>query len=743
MLIINTGNDTVWNNFRCRVLFADEDHQQEIENDVWNFSMITPNDYLAPGDSVYYNGLLIAEEFALEGFSFPCNVCFEMYDPSTFETCARTCLLVTDCDGERIININRDYICQNQPYDFFGQQITAAGTYHHYDSTEACILHYILYQSSDFVFPEPLITISGDTSFCEGGETILTASSNYWFYNNSSLFHLLWSDGTTTPDIHITTGGTYTVTASYHECTASNSVTITVLPVPDILFDGELEHCDGTPVTLQVVEDTLVSYSWSDGTSGNHFTTSQSGDYEVTAVSDNGCSNSLPFRVTAGMSSDTTIYQTVSYYLAFNGSVFTRSGHYTVIIPNASGCDSVIRLNLTVLWPNETIVFYDTTCVGTPYTQFGLDTVFDHIGNFALRISSAHALQLHVVDFNPVIVASRDLNPCENDTITLSVEGDAQTYHWNTGAETRTISVTTPGFYSAFVTNALGCTKSTDYFQVGHSRLLSAVPEICMATAVPDECFGINWSYHNSNAVSYNVYGMADNSGEYRLLTNIPETRWSTAPYLNPFNLYSYTYRISAVDACGAESDWSEPVHPIYLTASYNSDSSIHLQWTAYEGADVSYYRVILVVNSSNFTVGTTTDVSFDVVDNYYTLHYSGDYCIEAITNSNCTYPSGNITKPRSNRIDSRTVQIAENATQPELVVFPNPTSDVINIQIKDFTDPSANIEIYDLCGRLITREQFTGATLQVNTASYTSGVYIIRAVKESGVIGYCKFVKN
>jgi len=752
-LIVNTGNDTVRGLIWYKLSVVDENHQQEIENNYIDISRMNANGYLAPGESIGYWDLISVEQHAQMGFVFPYDICFEIYDSTTTATCASDCLKLTDCDGERVITITEDHKCQNQPYDFFGQPITYAGTYHHYDTTDNCILHYILHFTATFYFPQPTITISGDTAFCEGGATTLTAIADHSFYNGSSGFHLLWNNGITTPSIHVTTSGVWSVTATYSYCTASRDITVTVLPNPEIQLSGDFQHCDGTPVELLLTPEEGADITWSDGTTGNQFITGESGSYSVSVTGENGCVSSSTFDVVSGFPSQSDVSMTVYYYLLLNGTIYAQSGDYVCVIPNDAGCDSIVNLHLTVLQPWDAMIYYDTTCVGSRYTQHALDTVFTSAGNYAIPLSTTSALQLHVIDYTPHIICSGEMLPCGNDTVILTVDREADSYHWNNNFTAPSITVTQAGYYAVTITTDNGCEVASDYIQVGHSDLLSNTPELCMTLINFDNYPMITWYKNNAKAVSYKIYRMTDNSGEYKAFNYYYPTEglpdhWAYEWFDGPnANQHIFTYRVSALDECGRESEWSDPVSPMLLNISltYSNVPVIHLEWSPYIGAEVSYYRVV----HNSTTIATTTELYYDIpCMTSYNVH-RGYYYIEAVIDHECSFREyvGNtlvtFTQPHSNRINFQPTQMIENPGGPLLSVFPNPASDLLNIQITGCPTPSATIEIYDLYGRLITRESFTGDLIQINTSSYKSGVYVVRAMKEDGVIGYCKFVKQ
>jgi hypothetical protein len=106
--------------------------------------------------------------------------------------------------------------------------------------------------------------------------------------------------------------------------------------------------CDGQQVTLSASNS--QNYSWNNGVIDSiSFSPTTTQDYIVTADSEN-CQSSDTVTVFVIESTSSTQTQTAldSYTWPVNNQAYTTTGAYTAVIPNASGCDSTITLNLTM-----------------------------------------------------------------------------------------------------------------------------------------------------------------------------------------------------------------------------------------------------------------------------------------------------------------------------------------------------------------------------------------------------------
>ena len=121
----------------------------------------------------------------------------------------------------------------------------------------------------------PVVSAGADVAICTGNSTVLTATGATTYS---------WSTGETTASITVdpTTNTTYTVTGFNGACSATDSVDVTVYPLPNVEITGTLTYCAGLDTTLTATAG-LSSYLWSTGATTQSINVT-AGSYTVTGT---------------------------------------------------------------------------------------------------------------------------------------------------------------------------------------------------------------------------------------------------------------------------------------------------------------------------------------------------------------------------------------------------------------------------------------------------------------------------
>lgn len=350
------------------------------------------------------------------------------------------------------------------------------------------------------VFALPVVSISGIDSICAGDSTTITAGGGQFY---------LWSTGDTTASVVFAPAGTslYNVAVTdTNGCQSSDSITVTINPLPTISFSGNTTVCFGD--TAFVTAGGGTTYTWNTGELVANIAVSPANTtlYQVTVSDANTCVrsdsvlvtvNALPLVVATG--ADTICFgDSVSLgasgantYLWSNGAPFQNqivfppnSTSYTVIGTDTNGCSNTDSVFVIVnALPAPIISGPSQICEGSS-GQFtasgGVNYLWSNGGNTASIIvtpplgsytyavtvtdgntcSNSSSIPLTVVA-NPTASVTGSTAVCIGSSATLTATGGG-TYAWNTAATTAGINITPSSTttYTVTVTNANGCTAT-------------------------------------------------------------------------------------------------------------------------------------------------------------------------------------------------------------------------------------------------------------------------------------------
>ena len=340
-------------------------------------------------------------------------------------------------------------------YDVNSGQMIGSGDTLNYSPAQSTFVAGVIKDSIGQVFADTMrinvlntqITSSG-LSLCNGPVT-LTAASGFALY--------VWNNNSASPQMLVTSAGTY-----YVNCTSSNG---SVCQSPPITI-----YTDTVPIAVNPPDTTLVcpgdtaylqaplgysSYMWNTGSTAQSILADSTGSYWFYAMDANGCvaSSDTAHIVTNELHPDIwadVLSLCTSGPLIFLNRIYTTPiyqsyqwGTNTTLLPSTLATQSGTQAG------NYWVTVTDQDgCSGTS------DTITIYSGNFTFNLSPADSVFLCNAGSSVTLDAG-------NVGANLQI-----TYLWNTGATTPTITTNIPGSYYCVVTMPQGCYGFSDTVEV-------------------------------------------------------------------------------------------------------------------------------------------------------------------------------------------------------------------------------------------------------------------------------------
>ena len=277
----------------------------------------------------------------------------------------------------------------------------------------------------------PCVANAGiDKTICQGENTTLTATGGGTY---------LWVPGgstTATITVSPTTTTTYTVTTVLNGCTATDQVTVTVLPNPQAVITGNTTICAGQSTTLTVGPGTGATYQWNTTNTTSSIVVSPlvSTVYCVTCTAQNGCTSTACINVIVLPKPQAAISGNLSICLG-QSTVLTATGGGTYLWSVGGATTAAVTVTPTIVAHTYTVTVTGTNgCTATATVN---------------------------VVINPapgVLLTGQTICAGQSATITASGGG---TYLWSFGGTTTASLTVTPGTtttYTVTVTSPQGCT---------------------------------------------------------------------------------------------------------------------------------------------------------------------------------------------------------------------------------------------------------------------------------------------
>lgn len=267
-----------------------------------------------------------------------------------------------------------------------------------------------------------------DVTICSGETAQLGSASNPNYAYNWTGDSNLNSSTISNPSVTLTNSTTSPISFTYTlETTLANS--------PNSCPDNDVVIVTVNPI-LNSTTNASVCQGGTYNFSGQSFTTA--GTFPITLQSAFGCDSIATLNLTINPVLNSTINESIcqgSTY-SFNGQNIGTAGQYTQTLQNSAGCDSTIILNLTIN-PVLTSLTNELICQGEFYSFFGQNLTTT--GTYSQTLQTASGCD-SIVNLNLIVlplppapnVISNSPVKCPGDIATLSASSlpNAQ-FYWS------------------------------------------------------------------------------------------------------------------------------------------------------------------------------------------------------------------------------------------------------------------------------------------------------------------------
>lgn len=557
-----------------------------------------------------------------------------------------------------------------------------------------------------------------------------TGTATVTFTPGSSANYILeWSTGESSPTISNLAPGPYyyNVTDDYNcHITGVTSVAATGVSITPTINNITCNGANNGSISITIANPNTYHFVWSNGYGTQTISNLAPGSYSVNVWDDNGCQVSGSYVITEPAPITANLVGTEPTCGATDGSISASV--------NATGTPAYD-------WIGTGQTGLNLTGVG-----HGLYTLKVTDGNGCIRQFTHQLDDEFAADIHTTVLNTECNQNNGGITVNFSLDpnGGNLPYSWSWSNGTTTQSNFNLGEGSYTITALSGpaaqpCYSAKTVF-VGTKAPLAQ--PICLVTVDTSTTTNlIVWERTETSGIDhYNIYRESDLAGNYLLIDTVKAASLS---YFNdvvasPMDR-SWRYKISAVNACGAESPISTEHKTLHLNTILNTgNGSFDVLWDDYEGSgNVNGYVVWRKTDQAGWspasgTIALGTSFYNDVPPPGST---GVDYYVEMLLNSFCTAEKAqDFNTTRSNRergqfaagdgVDGASSNGIDENYLDEITMYPNPAREELT-----FVQPSNETITYritDLSGKEVSTTTSMDSKVSIQLNDIQSGIYLV-----------------
>ncbi len=305
-----------------------------------------------------------------------------------------------------------------------------------------------------------------------------------------------------------------------------------------------------------------------------------------------------------------------------------------------------------------------------------------------------------------------DVDICLGESVVLYPGSDYDQYFWNTDKVTKTIRVDETGTYTLTVRNNNSvCEQSDEVFVHVHHPYEEQELGVVTVDVNSGDNLVIWENTPQAGITHYRIYRGPDGN----------ELEIGEVPYGDPTGFQDlgtfddgqpYRYKITIIDTCGNESDYSSSHKTMHLTASTGTAGEVNLSWNHYEGFDVDWYFIFRgksltsfdVYDSVQYDPTTTEKTDYNPLSPPDTSYYRiGVKAPKTFYTDVKKAGSGPYSYSLSNVEDNRAAMTRMRLLQYEgLKIYPNPMQHSATIRFANPGGEAHSLYLRDMSGRTV-----------------------------------------
>ncbi len=327
-----------------------------------------------------------------------------------------------------------------------------------------------------------------------------------------------------------------------------------------------------------------------------------------------------------------------------------------------------------------------------------------------------------------------DIHICLGESADLDPGADYDQYTWSTDATTQSINATETGTYTVTVKNNNSVCEVSDKVHVNvhdpyNDQELGVVTvdiesgdNLVIWERTPDA--GIEYyKIYRGNTLLDSVY--KDEPSEYQDVGTFDDG-------------ISYRYKLTIIDTCNNESDYSTSHKTMHLTASVGTAGEVNLEWNHYEGFDVDWYYIFRsnsfdknfeVYDSIEYDITTTAKTDYDPIPPPDTSYYRiGVKTPRTFFTDLKKAGSGPYSYSLSNIEDNRAsaTYIQSHGVQT-LQIYPNPMQKSCLIRFDNPGGTAHKLHLRDMSGRTVrVADNIRSKEYRLKRGELAAGLYFI-----------------